>query len=286
MKVVKWILTAVGALVAFLILLGCFVTVPAGHVGVVKRLGAVHPDHLAEGFHGKLPLVDAIEKIDIRLRKAESSASAASADLQVVETNVAVQYSMTAEILPRTFQQIGNRGIVEATVIDPAIQESVKAVTAQYTAEQLVTKRAEVKTLIQAAINDFIDTTLAQKEVPSSITIANVAITDFLFTDEFNRAIEDKVKAEQEALKAENEKLRRVTQAEAAAAERELAADAEAYQTEVTSKARAEAIRREAEALKGNDELIQLRLAESWDGKLPQVSGGPAIPLLNLENLN
>lgn len=286
MKVVKWILTAVGALVAFLILLGCFVTVPAGHVGVVKRLGAVHPDHLSEGFHGKLPLVDSIEKIDIRLRKAESSASAASADLQVVETNVAVQYSMTAEILPRTFQQIGNRGIVEATVIDPAIQESVKAVTAQYTAEQLVTKRAEVKTLIQAAINDFIDTTLAQKEVPSSITIANVAITDFLFTDEFNRAIEDKVKAEQEALKAENEKLRRVTQAEAAAAERELAADAEAYQTEVTSKARAEAIRREAEALKGNDELIQLRLAESWDGKLPQVSGGPAIPLLNLENLN
>ena len=286
MKVVKWILTAVGALVAFLILLGCFVTVPAGHVGVVKRLGAVHPDHLSEGFHGKLPLVDSIEKIDIRLRKAESSASAASADLQVVETNVAVQYSMTAEILPRTFQQIGNRGIVEATVIDPAIQESVKAVTAQYTAEQLVTKRAEVKTLIQAAINDFIDTTLAQKEVPSAITIANVAITDFLFTDEFNRAIEDKVKAEQEALKAENEKLRRVTQAEAAAAERELAADAEAYQTEVTSKARAEAIRREAEALKGNDELIQLRLAESWDGKLPQVSGGPTIPLLNLENLN
>ena len=284
-SVAKWILTTIAVLVVFLVLLGCFTTVPAGHVGVIKRLGAVHPDHLTEGFHGKLPLVDTVEKIDIRLRKAESRASAASADLQVVETKVAVQYSMTAAILPRTYQQIGNRGIVEATVIDPAIQESVKAETAEYTAEQLVTKRAEVKNLIHAAIDEFIDTTLQQKEVPNAIVIANVAITDFLFTDEFNRAIEDKVKAEQEALKAENEKLRRVTQAEAAAAERTLAADAEAYQVEVTSKARAEAIRREAEALKGNDEPIQLRLAESWDGQLPKVSGGTTLPLLNLDDL-
>ena len=285
MKIVKWILTGFGALIAFLVLLGCFVTVPAGHAGVVKRLGAVQPEHFTEGFHGKLPMVDSVEDIDIRLRKAESTASAASADLQVVETKVAVQYSLTADILPRAYQQIGNRGIIEATVIDPAIQESVKAVTAKYTAEELVTKRAEVKSLIQTAIDEFINTTLAQKEVPNAIIVANVAITDFLFTDEFNRAIEDKVKAEQEALKAENEKLRRVTQAEAAAAERTLAADAEAYQVEVTSKARAEAIRREAEALKGNEELIQLRLAESWDGQLPQVSGGNTIPLLNLESL-
>ena len=284
-SVLKWILTGIGGLVVFLILLGCFTTIPAGHVGVVKRLGAVQTDHLTEGFHGKLPILDSIETIDIRLRKAENDASAASADLQVVQTRIAVQYSLTAPILPRAFQQIGNRQIIEATLIDPAIQESVKAVTAKYTAEELVTKRAEVKNLIQAAITTFVDITLDQKSVPNAIVVANVAITDFLFTDEFNRAIEEKVKAEQEALKAKNEKLRRVTQAEAAAAERTLAADAEAYQVEVTSKARAEAIRREAEALKGNAELIQLRIAESWDGKLPQVSAGNAVPLLNLDAL-
>ena len=115
--------------------------------------------------------------------------------------------------------------------------------------------------------------------------IANVAITDFDFSAEFNRAIEEKVRAEQEALKAINEKLRRVTQAEAAAAERTLAADAEAYQIEVASKARADAIRREAEALKDNPALIQLRIAEKWNGQLPQVSGGGAIPLLDLRSL-
>ncbi len=260
-----------------------FVIVNAGHVGVVRTLGAVKPDAWPEGFHFKKPFVDSVEEVDIRLRKAQNDVGAASKDLQVVRTQVAVQYSVAGPLMPQAYQNIGNRGVIEATVINPAIQESVKAVTAKYTAEELVTRRAEVKTQIQGAIEAFIDTTLRQKEVAGAVTLANVAITDFDFSAEFNRAIEEKVQAEQEALKAKNEKLRRVTQAEAAAAERQLAADAEAYQIEVASKARADAIRREAEALRGNPALIQLRIAEKWNGKLPQVSGGNALPLLNIE---
>ena len=263
-----------------------FIIVNAGHVGVVRTLGAVQPDALPEGFHFKKPFLDAVEEIDIRLRKAQNDAGAASKDLQVVRTQVAVQYSVSGPVMPTAYQNIGNRGVIEASVIDPAILESVKAVTAQYTAEELVTRRAEVKNQIQAAIEAFIDTTLEEKGVAGAVRLANVAITDFDFSAEFNRAIEEKVQAEQEALKAKNEKLRRVTQAEAAAAERELAADAEAYQIEVASKARAEAIRREAEALRGNPALIQLRIAEKWDGHLPQVSGGNAVPLLNIDGFN
>ena len=281
----KWIVSIVVALIAIIVLFACFATIDAGHVGVIKRLGAIQPAHLPEGFHFKLPFVDDVIEIDVRLRKAESSASAASQDLQVVVTQVAVQYSMTSEAVPMTFQRIGDRGIVEATVIDPAILESVKAVTAQYTAEQLVTERAEVKVRIRGVIEEFISTTLEDKGVAGAITLANVAITDFTFTEEFNRAIEEKVRAEQDALRAENEKLRRVTQAEASAAEKELQADAEAYLIEVESTARADAIRREAEALKGNQELIELRIAEKWDGKLPSVTGATAIPLLNVESI-
>jgi regulator of protease activity HflC (stomatin/prohibitin superfamily) len=272
--------------VGVFLLLSSFVVVNAGHVGVVRTLGAVQPDALAEGFHLKKPFLDQVEEIDVRLRKAENQASAASKDLQVVSTRVAVQYSLTGPVVPLTYQKIGRREVVESTLVNPAIMESVKAVTAQYTAEQLITRRAEVKTQIQAAITAFIDETLLQKDVAGALSLANVAITDFDFSAEFNRAIEDKVRAEQEALQARNEKLRRVTQAEAAAAERTLAADAEAYQIEVASKARAEAIRREAEALKDNPELIQLRIAEQWDGHLPQVAGGNAIPLLNIDALN
>ena len=83
-------------------------------------------------------------------------------------------------------------------------------------------------------------------------------------------------------MQAKNEKLKRVTQAEAAAAERQLSADAEAYSTEVQSKARAEAIRREADALKQSPDLIRLRTVERWDGVLPRVNGSQMVPFLNI----
>ena len=229
--------------------------------------------------------MDKIEQVDIRLTKAKSKSAAASKDLQTVETQVTVQYSLSGPIAPQTYQRIGKREVVAATVIEPAIQESVKAVTAQYTAEQLVTKRAEVKQQIQKAIDNFINVTLQDKQVPTALKIANVAITDFEFSEEFNKAIELKVKAEQEALQALNEKTRRVTQAEAGYAERKLAADGQAYEIEAASKAKADAIAREAKALKDNPQLIQLRLAEKWDGTLPKFTGGESVPLINVDSV-
>jgi regulator of protease activity HflC (stomatin/prohibitin superfamily) len=262
-----------------------FVIVESGHVGVIVTLGAVQPVPLSEGFHIKKPFMDKIEQTDIRLTKAVSKSVAASKDLQTVQTQVSVQYSISGPVAPQTYQRIGTRDVVAATVIGPAIQESVKAVTAQFTAEQLVTRRAEVKQQIQTAIESFIRVTLEDKDVPTALTIANVAITDFEFSDEFNKAIELKVRAEQEALQAVNEKTRRVTQAEAGYQERKLAADGEAYEIEAASKAKADAIAREAKALKNNPELIQLRLAEKWDGTLPRFTGGESIPLINIDSV-
>lgn len=277
-------LLIIGAIVAFLIFLlsEAFVIVDSGNVGVIRTLGAVQPSSLPEGFHFKKPFMDDIEQVDIRLTREVNAAGAASKDLQTVQTKVTVQYSLAGAVAPLTFQRIGNRGAVAATLIAPAIMESVKAVTAQFTAEELITKRALVKVAIQEAITDFIDTTLKEKGAVGAITIANVAITDFDFSSEFNKAIEEKVRAEQNALKAENDKIRRVTQAEAGAAERNLAADALAYEINTESTARAEAIRREAQALKNNPALIQLRIAEKWDGVLPKVSGEGSVPLINM----
>ena len=267
-----WLLPLI--VIVFLVM-QAFVIVESGHVGVVRTLGAVQPVSLPEGFHWKKPFFDKVEQIDIRLTKAENAAGAASKDLQTVSTNVTVQYSLDGAVAPLTFQKIGTRRVVGSTLINPAIMESVKSVTAQYTAEELVTKRASVKVAIQQAITEFVETTLRQKGVEGALQIANVAITDFDFSLEFNKAIEQKVRAEQEALKAENDKIRRVTQAEAA--------DAAAYEIETQSKARADAIRREAEALKNNPELIQLRIAEKWNGELPRVAGEGSVPLINID---
>ena len=279
-------LQVIAVLFTFVIIIDSLVVVSSGHVGVIHELGAVQPQFLPEGFHLKKPLINSVVKMDIRLRKIKHDASASSKDLQVVRTTVAVQYALNAPQTPTTFQKLGKIRAVESTLIAPAIMESVKAITAKYTAEQLITKRAEVKHQIHEALTEFIKVTLKEKGAQNTLNIANVAITDFDFSNEFNRAIESKVRAEQEALQAKNEKLRRVTQAEAGAAEVKLAAEAEAFQIEIASKARAQAIKREAEALLNHPELIQLRIAEKWDGELPQVSGGNAIPFLNLNDLN
>jgi prohibitin 2 len=277
----KSVITIAFFAIVFAIAQSAFIIVDAGHVGVVKRLGAVQPIAFEEGFHFKLPILDDVVKLDIRLRKVFNDSISASKDLQTVRTEVTVQYSLNGSVSPVSYQKIGIRQVIESTLIEPAIQESVKSVTALYTAEQLITNREEVKLKIQEEVEQFIDTTLSRKGAPNTLSIANVAITDFAFSSEFNRAIELKVKAEQEALQALNEKTRRVTQAEAAAAEKKLAAEAEAYQISVESKARADAIKREANALKGNPALIQLRMAEKWNGELPKFSSGNSIPMFD-----
>ena len=97
-----------------------FVIVESGHVGVVRTLGAVQPKPLAEGFHIKKPFLDKIEQIDIRLTKANAKSQAASKDLQTVSTQVTVQYSLVGEVAPLTYQRIGDRDVVSATLIEPA----------------------------------------------------------------------------------------------------------------------------------------------------------------------
>jgi len=283
--VIALVPVAVLAVIVLVLLSSMFVVVEAGHVGVVKRFGAVQPEPLAEGLHFKRPFVDEVDQIDMRLLYINAKATAASKDLQTVSAEVNVAFSLNGALAPLVYQRIGSTAQVAAALVEPAIQESVKAVTAQYTAEELVTKRAVVKQTIQQAITTFIDTTLQEKGIGNAVQLANVAITDFAFSEEFNRAIEAKVKAEQEALRAKNEKIMRVTQAEASAAERQLAADAEAYSIEAQSKARADAIKREAESLRTSPEIIQLRSVEKWDGVLPRIQGSSVLPFMNIGGL-
>ncbi len=268
---------------AFGLALSC-TKIEAGHVGVVKHMGAVQSDSLAEGVHfiRPWPLAD-VQQVDVRSGVNEVAASAASKDLQVVSSKITVQWYVTnsgATCLVKNFG-VGD-GLLSAGGINPAAIESVKAVTAQFTAEQLITQRAAVKAGVEQGLTNIVNATINQKGCPSSIKVGNISVTDFNFSEDFNNAIEAKVKAEQEALKAVNEKTKRVTQAEAAATEQKLAAEAEAFKVEIESKARAEAIKRESEALSSNPNLVNLRIAEKWNGQLPTYTGN-SIPLLQVK---
>jgi regulator of protease activity HflC (stomatin/prohibitin superfamily) len=128
----------------------------------------------------KKPFIDQVEQIDIRLTASHAQASAASRDLQTVSTQVTTQYSMNGEMAPLTYQRIGNLAKVSATLVEPAIQECVKSVTAKFTAEELVTKRELVKQQIQQSLVSYLNNTLREKGI-ETITIANFVITVLTF---------------------------------------------------------------------------------------------------------
>lgn len=263
------------------------VTVDKGHVGVVTHWGAVQPKELSPGLHFVMPWMTGVTEMSTKLSSFDVvNEQAASKDLQTVTTTISVQHELVGAMAPKALDNVGTIEDIDGTVVDPAVQESLKAVTARYTAEEMVTLRDKVKAEVTQEIKDYINSTLREKGIEGTLRIANVAIEDFQFSKEFNDSIEAKVKAEQDALKAENNKQKRITDAEAAYEQRKLNADAEAYQIEQASIARANAIKREAKALEGNPELIRLRAAEKWSGKLPVYSGGGGqapVPFVNVD---
>jgi regulator of protease activity HflC (stomatin/prohibitin superfamily) len=272
MKIV--IAFGVACLMAFVCLVASCTTIESGTIGIQRTFGQVHAEPLEPGLHFVKPFIDSVTELDTRLKSFEVAATAASKDLQVVSTVISVQHSLNAAIAPQSYAAIGDLDKFDISIVAPAVLESLKAVTAQYTAEELITQRAVVAQQISDAIQKFIDHTLAERKVSGALNVANVAIKNFDFSAEFNDSIEAKVRAQQEALRAENEKEKRMTEADAKAYEVETAAKADAFQIEQKSTAQAAAIEREAKALAQNPLLIQLRAIEKWSGTVPQFSGG------------
>lgn len=249
-KKIKFGATGVILLIILIFLLFSSVgTVGAGERGVMLQFGAVTGKVLNEGLYFKIPLAQHVVKIDVKVQKEEVGADAASKDLQVVNSRVALNFKVNPDDAAKLYQSVGVN--YKDRLIDPALQEAVKAGTAKYTAEELITKRSEVR--------EEIKRNLKEKLESHGIFVDEFNIVDFAFSSAFNRAIEDKVTAEQQALAAKN-KLEQVK--------------FEAEQKVAESQGLAEAIRIESEALKTNDKIIQMRFIERWDGKLPVVTGG------------
>lgn len=235
-----------------------FQVVGAGERGVVfSQIGGVQETVRGEGLQFKVPFLQTIIPIDVRIHKAETSASASSKDLQMVSSRIALNYHIAPDQASQIYQDVGT--LYKERLIDPAVQEAVKAVTAQFTAEELITRRAEVSTLIKEM--------LAQRLVVRDIVVDEFNIVDFNFSDVFNQAIEAKQTAEQEALKAQRD-LERIK--------------IEAEQTVTAARAEAESQRLQRETI--TTTILQLRAIEKWDGVLPQVTSG-AVPFIDLKAL-
>lgn len=258
----------------------CTTSIEDGTVGVVKTFGSVSETELSPGFHIVWPW-QSVTEMTTQIKGYALDTTSQSKDLQRISTQITVQHSLEPGKAHKVLVDVGTLEQLDTRIIGPAVMESLKAVIAHYSAEDLVKRRKEMKEHMVREIQEFISETLAKKGLTGAVTIHGVAVTDFDFSPEFNKSIEAKVKAEQDALRAENEKVRRSTEAEAKAIEDKRKSDGTAYETDVLSKARAAAITREAEALKLNSEaLIQLRNIEKWNGKLPAFNGSGTVPFI------
>lgn len=262
----KLVIAGVAGIVGLFLIfaLAPFTIVGAGEVAVITRVGAVqrvaHP-----GINWVTPLIEGVNTFDVRTQKEQTDASAASKDLQTVQTTVAVNFNLNPDMIADTYSRLGST--YKATVIDPAVQEVVKAITATYTAEELITKRAQVTEEIQVALVDAIE----HRAQGKNIIISAVSIINFDFSQSFNQAIEAKVTAEQNALAAKN-KLEQIKY--------------EAQQTIETAKAQAESIRIQAQAVnaQGGADYVALQAIAKWNGAYPTTMlGGSSIPLIQLK---
>jgi regulator of protease activity HflC (stomatin/prohibitin superfamily) len=243
-------------LIAIIIIFGSFGTVGAGERGVLLQFGAVKDKIFGEGLYFKIPFVQRVVKIDVKVQKDEVPASASSKDLQVVTSKIALNYHLAPDSVNKIWQEIGKDYNIR--IIAPSIQEAVKSVTAKFTAEELITKREEVKEKIKA--------NLAERLLEHAIIVDEFNIIDFYFSDAFNNAIEAKVTAEQLKLKAERDLERIKIEKEQKIAEAE---------------GKARAILIEARALMANPKVVELRWIEKWNGEVPTY-WGQASPFIGL----
>lgn len=251
-----------GGILLLSIIFGVFVIIGPGERGVLVTMGKVEDKIFAEGFNFKIPLVQSVAVMNIKTQKhLTAGTSAASSDLQIVTTDVTLNYHLEPNAVNKLYQNIGRD--YENIIIEPSILESTKASTAHFTAEELITKREqareEIKTLLISKLNS------------RGIIVDEISITNFAFSKEFEDAIEIKVVAEQNALAAKN-KLEQVK--------------FEAEQKVTAATAEATAIRIKAEALTQNAKLVELEAVNKWNGVMPIiVMGNGATPFIDVSSI-
>ncbi|WP_256872286.1 prohibitin family protein [Paenibacillus sp. 79R4] len=247
-----------------IIAMGSFTQIEYGHVGLYKTFGKLNSDVLSPGIHFKIPFIQSVIQVNTQVTKAETDTTASSKDLQPVSTHVAVNYSVNKESAYNLMNNIG--GSFDTIIINPAVQEIVKEVTARYQAEDLIARRD----VVAGEISELLTARLAKYD----LIVNEINIVDFKFSDAFNQSIEAKQVAQQQALKASND-LKRV--------------EIEAKQKIAQAQAEAESLKLKKQEV--TPELIQLKqievqekALEKWDGKLPSVTGG-ATPFIDIQSL-
>ncbi len=249
MNKISGILAGILAII-IIVIFSAITTVPTGYVGIKTRFGQVQDDTIQEGLNMKLPFVERIVKIDCRTQKLEYTMEASSKDLQKIsQIKIAVNYGVDKQRANILYKEIGED--FKSIIIEPAIYETMKSAIANYTAEELVTKRQEVSNMAQE--------TLTERLQEKGINITSLSMTDLSFSQEFDEAIEKKQVVEQQTQQAQYE-------LEKAKVENERKIENARTEAEVMRQQNQEITDKTLE-LKRLE--VQQKLIEKWNGTLP-----------------
>lgn len=246
-------------IISFLCILSACSVVGPGERGVRVMLGSVSEEPKAPGPYLWFPFILGMDKINVQIQKAEIESTGATKDMQDVHAKVAVNWSLSPDNAVRTYKEIGNEDDVEKRILEPAVNEVMKSCTAKKTAEEVLTKRMEMK--------KDIDDGLLQRLKQYGITLHDVSIVNLRFSGEFTKAIESKQIAEQSAKEAEYV-AKKATQEAAAEIER--------------AKGQAEAQRLMKSTV--TSEILQQRAIDKWDGHFPTYMSG-SLPFISLSHM-
>ena len=247
--------------------------VPVGHTGIMLTMGRVQDTPLDEGVNFKIPFVQRIVTMDNRIQKMEISTEAFSRDIQTVSATLAVNYKVAKA---QTFSLYKNVGInFESILVVPATHESLKSVSAQYTAEELISSRQKVSEVVMSVLNE--------KTSINGIEITAFNIIDFDFSSEYIKAVEDKQVAEQKKKQADIENSTAIERAKAEAERVKIESQGKADALRIEAAGRSESYRLQNEAL--SELNIQMEYINKWNGRLPQIQSGGSGLIYDLSNI-
>lgn len=261
-----WVKLGVALVVVVNLALGSWYIVDPTEVAVQVRMGKIQKVQ-DQGPHLKIPFLDSIEKFSIQIQRVDIKTEAFSKDIQTMNANIVVNYRIEKGTIESIYRNLGPNYV--NTVVNPTVQEVLKAITAKYSAEAIISNRME----IVEALNVNVKQRLAEKQ----IVVTDISIVDLSFQNAFMSAVESKQVAEQESLKAKKlvEK-----------------AKMEAEQKIAEARAQAESLRMQKEQV--TDKMIELRrvevqleMAKRWNGQLPQtfIGEGKSLPFLQLPGI-
>ena len=268
-------------MVGLIVIEGSWYTIDEGERGVLLRNGAIIGT-AEPGLGFKVPMIDGVRRITVQTQARQYvDVLAYSRDQQTASLALSVNYRLPADQMEQIYTEYGGEEGIVARLLDRQVAEKVKTVFGQFNAVSAIQDRARLNAEVQAAI---------QKSVVGPIIIESVQVENIDFSDVYENSIEQRMLAEVEVQKVQQNAAREKVQAEIAviqaqaAAEARLAqAKAEAEATRLNGEAEADAIRAKSAALADNPSLIELVQAEKWNGQLPQTMvPGSAVPFMNV----